>query len=419
MLAICARRAITPLQTISPATLLVENGTIVAVGSPTQVPVPGGAAVIDVGDRTVAPGFIDTHIHGRDGACFGEDADTAAALCRSAASTGVTGLLPTLSSLLPVQYTLEMILERIRTVRRVMTQATPLRPLAPPCEDRGPPKTGDYRRQGTTAGGAEILGIHMEGPYLSGDGSAIGAQLAQNLRRPSVEELHRMVEASAGTIRKMSIAPELDGALDMIREMDRLGIVPCAAHSTASYEQAMAAVQAGLCCATHVFNGMSLFHHRKPGLVGAILCSDRIHAELIADGQHVSAPAMQVLLRCKGVDGIHLVTDNTLWAGMPNGTYRDGERTIVKEDERVSVAGGTLIGSVAPMNRCVRNMVLMVGCLLAEAVQMATLNPARLIGVDDRKGSLEVGKDADLVVIDDDINVHMTMVRGREVYRAG
>jgi len=227
-----------------------------------------------------------------------------------------------------------------------------------------------------------------------------------------------MVEASEGTIRKMSIAPELDGALDVIREMVRLDIVPSAGHSTATYEQAMEAVQAGLSCATHVFNGMIPLHHRRSGLLGAVLTCDEINAELIADGQHVSPAAMKILLRCKGVERVHLITDNTIWAGMPNGTYEDGDRTIVKEDLRVYVVGGTLAGSAAPMNLCVGNIVHSVGYSLAEAVQMASLNPAAVIGVDDRKGSLKPGKDADLVVIDEEVEVYMTMVKGQEVYRA-
>ena len=227
-----------------------------------------------------------------------------------------------------------------------------------------------------------------------------------------------MVKASEGTIRKISIAPELGGALDMIREMVKLNIVPSAAHSTATYEQAMEAVQAGLSCATHVYNGMIPLHHRRPGLLGAVLTCDEVNAELIADGQHVSPAAIEILLRCKGVDRVHLITDNTIWAGMPNGTYEDGDRTVVKEDLRACVVGGTLVGGVAPMNLCVSNVVRSVGCSLAEAVQMASLNPVAVIGVDDRKGSLKPGKDADLVVIDQEVKVYMTMVRGREVYRA-
>jgi N-acetylglucosamine-6-phosphate deacetylase len=159
-------------------------------------------------------------------------------------------------------------------------------------------------------------------------------------------------------------------------------------------------------------------HHRRPGLLGAVLTCDQINAELIADGQHVSPAAMEVLLRCKGVERVHIVTDNTTWAGMPDGEYEDGSRTIVKESERAYVVGGTLIGSVAPMNLCVRNLVRAVGCSFAEAVRMATLGPATVIGVGDHKGSLEPGKDADLVIIDQEVEVYTTMVRGQVVYRA-
>jgi N-acetylglucosamine-6-phosphate deacetylase len=160
------------------------------------------------------------------------------------------------------------------------------------------------------------------------------------------------------------------------------------------------------------------FHHRRPGLVGAILTCDEINAELIADGQHVSPEAMEILLRCKGTHRVHLITDNTIWAGVPNGSYKDGDRTIVKDDLQAYVVDGTLIGSVAPMNLCVANMVRSVGSSLVDAVKMATLNPAAVIGVDDRKGSLEPGKDADLVVIDEEVEVYITMVRGQVVYRA-
>jgi N-acetylglucosamine-6-phosphate deacetylase len=392
MIVIHAGQVLTPLKRISPGTILIEGEKILAVGYPTEVQIPPGTPVIDAAERIVVPGFIDTHIHGRDGSYFGEDPENSAELCRNIANTGVTSLLPTLASLFPTQDTLEIILSRIETLRQVMKRGT---------------------------GGAEILGIHMEGPYLSSADTARGSQLVANLREPSVGELHQMVEAAEGTIRKMSIAPELPGALDMIREMIKLNIVPCAAHSTATYEQAMESVQAGLCCATHVFNGMIPLHHRKPGLLGAVLTCDELHAELIADGQHVSEVAMKILVRCKGVDRIHLITDNTSWAGMPNGTYEDGDRTIVKEDERVYAVNGTLVGSVAAMNFCVSNVIRSLGLSLSEAVQMASLNPAVLIGMEDRKGSLAPGKDADLVVLNDDLEVVMTMVKGEEIYHAG
>jgi len=386
--AIRAGCILTPLESMAPGTILIEGEKITAVGPLAEIPIPDGATVIDAPDKVVAPGFIDTHVHGRDGHHFGEDVETTTQLCKSIASTGVTGLLPTSMG----RPTFEEILDSLRVVRQVMVHGT---------------------------GGAEVLGIHAEGPFLSGAETARGSQDVSSLRQPSIKELHQMVEAAEGAIRKMSIAPELDGALDVIRELVRLNIVPSAAHSAATYEQAMEAVQAGLSCATHTFNGMIPLHHRRPGLLGAVLTCDEINAELIPDGQHVGSVAMRILLRCKGTDGMHFVTDNTAWAGMPNGTYDwTGGRKVVKEDHRVYVVGGTLAGSVASMNFGVGNFARSTGCSLAEAVKMASLNPALVIGVADRKGSLEPGKDADLVIIDEEVNVYLTMVKGQEVYRA-
>ena len=384
-----AGRVLTPLESYAPGTVVVEGEVIKAVGPRSEIPVPPGAVVVDVPDKMVIPGLIDTHVHGRDGQYWGDTVESTAQLCRSIAATGVTGVMPTLET----RPDLEEILERIRIVRQAMVQ---------------------------TNGGAEIIGIQMEGPFLSGAETARGSQDVTCLRKPSVEELHRMVEASENSIRKMAIAPELDGALDVIRELARLGIVASAAHSAATYEQAMEAVEAGLNCATHAFNGMIPLHHRRPGLLGAVLTCDEINGELIGDGQHVGAVAMEILLRCKGTDRVHLISDNTIWAGLPNGRYEwSGGRTIVKEDNRVYVEGGTLAGSVAPLNFDVLNVARSTGCTLQEAVKMATWNPAVLVGVADRKGSLEPGKDADLVIVDDEMSVYRTMVKGRQVFVHG
>lgn len=386
--AIRTNQIITPLENIEPGTLLIEGEKIKAVGSSAEIHIPGSAELIDVGELIVVPGFIDTHVHGRDGHLFGEDPESTAKLCQSIAKTGTTSLLPTLGS----WSAFGDMLNDIRVVRVVM-------------------------RAGT--GGAEIVGIHMEGPFLSGEEIARGSQSVSAMRKPSLAELNSMVEASEGTILKMTIAPELDGALDVIGELVKLGIVASAGHTAASYETMLEAVELGLSSCCHVFNGMLPFHHRRPGVLGAALTCDEINAELIPDCQHVYPVAMQILWRCKGVDRIHLVTDNTFWAGLPNGTYEWSEgRTVIKEDQKAFVQGGTLAGSVAAMNFDVGNMVRHAGCSLSEAVKMASLVPAKVIGVADRKGSLEPGKDADLVVIDEDVNVYMTIVKGQVVYKA-
>ena len=388
MIAIEAGSVLTPFDEISPGRILIENGQIAAVGGISEIDIPSEIETMELRDKRVVPGFIDTHTHGRDGCYFGETAETNVKLCRNVVETGVTSLLPTLSSLLPVHYSLDMILDSIRSLQNVRS----------------------------FEGGAEILGIHMEGPFLSGEEIARGSQLVINMRKPSVEELQEMVDASGRSIKKMTIAPEMEGSIEVIREMVRQGIVPCAGHSTATYEKALEAIEVGLRCATHSFNGMPPLHHRNPGLLGAVLTQDEINAELIADGEHVSAPAIDILLRCKGVERVHLVTDNTIWAGLPDGIYEDGDRHVVKEGQKAYVKGGTLVGSVVSMNRCVVNMIRLANCSLSEALQMASFNPAELIGCSDRKGSIAVGKDADLVVLDQEFEVHQTMVRGRIVY---
>jgi N-acetylglucosamine-6-phosphate deacetylase len=387
-IAIRAAQILTPFEIISPGIVLIKGEKIAAVGSSTQVHVPDGAKLIDVGDKTVVPGFIDTHVHGRDGHRFGEDPESTAQLCNSIASTGTTSLLPTLGSWSVFHH----MLDDIRIVRQVMLEGND---------------------------GAEIVGIHMEGPYLSCEDIARGSQPVTALREPSIGELNEMIEASEGSIRKMTIAPELDGALDVIQELVKKDIIPSAGHTTATYETMMEAVELGLRSCCHTFNGMIPLHHRKVGVLGAALTCDQINAELIADCQHVHPVAMQILFRCKGADHMHLITDNTYWAGLPNGAYEWSEgRTVIKEDQRAYVKGGTLAGSVATMNYDINNMVRHVGCSLLEAVKMASLNPALVIGIANRKGSLEPDKDADLVVIDDEVNVYLTMVKGKKVFTA-
>jgi N-acetylglucosamine-6-phosphate deacetylase len=386
--AIKASHILTPEYEIESGFVLIENGRIVSLGKLTEVEIPAEAELIDAGNRMIVPGFIDTHVHGRDGHLFGEDPESTANLCRTITLSGTTSLLPTLGSWSGG----EKNIDEIRTVRQVMHEGT---------------------------GGAEILGIHMEGPYLSSAEIARGSQPISELRKPSVQELADMVEASQGTIRKMTIAPELDGALDVIREMVRMDIVPSAGHTAATYEQMQAGITVGIRSCCHTFNGMIPFHHRNPGVLGAVLTSDVVNAELIADCQHVSPVAMKILYCCKGSGRIHLITDNTYWAGLPNGSYDWSEnRVVIKEDHRAYVKGGTLAGSVASLNYDLANMIRYVGCSLTEALKMATINPACVIGVADHKGSLEAGKDADLVIIDSDVNVYLTMVKGQVVYRS-
>jgi len=195
--------------------------------------------------------------------------------------------------------------------------------------------------------------------------------------------------------------------------MCNLGIVPSIGHTAANFEQTRAGIEAGAKSVTHLYNAMRRQDHREPGVIEAGLVSDDVMAELIADCIHVLPSALEVAVRCKGVNKLILVSDNLKYAGLPNGIYVDElGREIVKDDEKAHVPGWTLAGSISPLNRNVRNMIQRVGVSLPDAIKMASLNPAQLLGFGDRKGSLEVGKDADLIVIDDQINLYAVMRKG-------
>jgi N-acetylglucosamine-6-phosphate deacetylase len=195
--------------------------------------------------------------------------------------------------------------------------------------------------------------------------------------------------------------------------MGNLGIVASIGHTAASFEEAVAGIEAGAKSATHLYNAMRRQDHREPGVIEAILVNDEIMAELIADFIHVFPSALEVAVRCKGIDNLILISDTLKYAGLANGIYIDElGREIVKDDEKAHIPGWTLAGSISPLNRNVRNMIQHVGVSLPEAIQMASLNPAQLLGFGERKGSLAVGKDADLIVIDNDINVYAVMRMG-------
>ncbi|NLE77503.1 MAG: N-acetylglucosamine-6-phosphate deacetylase [Chloroflexi bacterium] len=394
-LALKAKQIVTPFRTIADGVVVLQGERIAQVGAAAAVPLEPGVATRDFGACTIAPGLIDIHAHGYGGHNAGESVETTLEIARAFLASGVTSFLATTSMAL----TLEGVLEQLRIARAAMKE---------------------------NATGAEILGLHEEGPFISRAGKGpwdryapSGLSAGKMARDPSVRELHQMVEAAEGSLRMMSLAPELPGALEVIREMAHLGLIASAAHTTASYQETMAAVEAGMRCATHLYNGMRRQDHREPGVIEAVLTCDALKAEIIGDGLHVLPPAMEMALRCKGVDGIILVTDSYKLAGLPNGTYHDETgREIVKEDDKAYVPGWSLAGSVSPLHRNVRNVVQLLGRPLTQALQLATVNPARLLGVDDRKGSLEPGKDADVVVLDEEWRVRATVCKGRFLYEA-
>lgn len=381
-----AARALTPFDCIDDAVVLIEGSRIEWIGPRRQAPAHEGAEVIDLGRATLAPGFVDIHVHGGGGLHCGESPEALFAVSRRLAAQGTTAFLPTLGGVADF----EELLAQLRMVHEAGAAKAP---------------------------GAHIAGIHLEGPFLSPDPRARGSQSVAAMRSPSVAEFDRMAEAAGGSLRYMTIAPELPGALAVIERMVAAGVVPSAGHTTASYQEMERAIAAGLKSVCHTFNGMPPMHHRDPGVVGAALTRPELNAELIADGHHVDPVVMRILYRAKGADGITLVTDNTRWAGLPDGRYpRPGGGAVIKERGRCWVEGGSLAGSVAPMNAIVRTFVSATGAPLAEAVQMASFNPARLVGLEG-KGRLAPGCDADLVALDETLDVVLTVAGGEVVYR--
>lgn len=385
-LALFSRRIITPLEEKKDAVLLIQDGKIVVVGNRADIAIPDGFQEIDVGDKIIAPGFIDIHNHGGLGMMVAFDGgkavgDNAARLVE----TGCTGWLPTVN-------TLESLPEIVRFIK-----------------------------DGTA--GTEILGIHMEGPFLTPKDIQGIKNIDYGLEKPTVDRFKQFYDAAEGYLKIMGVSVELEGVDDIIREMVKFGVLPAIAHSTkATYEQFLHGVELGIRHVTHTYNVMTGLHHRKPGVLGGALTCDQVTNELISDGKHVSLTAMDILIRCKGVDKICVITDNTAVAGLPDGEYKLTGRDIVKKDGITRFADSTpdmdhtMAGSEWPINHCVKTLIQDVGVAIKDAIQMATLNPARVINMDASKGSLDPGKDADVIILDKEMNVYMTLVKGKPYY---
>lgn len=374
-----------PDRIVADGLLEVAEGRIAGVWDLQQEAEPDHSAAETVQvDGYIAPGYIDIHVHGGGGADFMDaDPEKVAVISVTHARHGTTGLLAT-----TLTAPEEEILAAIRAVKAAENP------------------------------GAQILGFHVEGPYVNLKYK--GAQDPRYVRAPSIAEIDRwMAEGRPGDRWHITLAPEADGALAAIRHLIQRGAVVSAGHTDCTYEQLKAAQEAGLRHATHLFNAMRGLHHREPGTVGGALTLPGMTVELIADGVHVHPAAMALAVRARGAENVLLVTDAMEAAGMPDGEYYLGKlKTIVRSGE-ARLEDGALAGSVLTMDRAVRNMVNLVGVDLPTAVAMATLHPARLHGLADRKGRLAPGLDADLVLLDRQLGVLATLVQGRVVHDTG
>jgi N-acetylglucosamine-6-phosphate deacetylase len=342
-----------------------------------------GVATVDGRGLTLLPGFIDVHTHGALGfEVMDADFDGLARMAGFLARHGVTSFLPTTWTG-----------ARDRTLAALESLAEAMRRPRPP-------------------GTARILGAHMEGPYLNP--VRAGAQDPAHMAPPEPGELERFLDL--GVVRLMTIAPELHAPV--LAELRRRGVTASAGHTDATYEQMVAAVERGVRHATHTYNAMRPLHHRDPGTVGACLTIDALRCELIADGHHVQPAAMDALFRARGRDAVVLVSDAVRPTGLADGTHRLDDRTVELRDGAVRLPDGGLAGSVLTLDRALRMFGAATGHDWAELWPAASANAAESIGVADRKGRLDAGMDADLVLLDGEATVRAVVVEGEPSYLA-
>jgi len=379
---------LTPEEEISDGVIVVEDSRIAALGHRDEVRVPANAIDYVAAGMTVVPGFVDVHIHGAGGHDVMEANDRALdRITATVARRGTTSMVATTVTA-PIQDTCRS-LEGIAQYIRGHENADEL------------PKPGRLA--------AEILGIHLEGPFISP--ARRGVHPVECITRPSVEILEKLLKAADGLVRIVTIAPEMPGAMDLIRTAVAAKVTVGLGHTDANYEQTRAAIQTGARHAVHVYNAMRPFTHRDPGIVGAILTDPEVTAEVIADGVHVAGPAIQVLMGTKGFDTVLLVSDGIAATGMRDGNYRLGNFDVSVRNGICRNAEGKLAGSTLTLDQALRNIVAL-GVPLRDAVRMATVLPARRLGVAGKKGIIAVGADADLVALTADLQVAGVMTRG-------
>jgi N-acetylglucosamine-6-phosphate deacetylase len=354
----------------------MEGGRIAAFGA--AVDGAAGAEELDAGGLFLAPGFIDLHNHGRLGANVMDNKESSLeTIARGQLGHGVTGFLAGTSSM-----PWEQNLAAVRTVARW--------------------------RAGEREGMARCLGIYLEGNYFSMEKR--GAHNPDYLRPLSMEEMEELLDAGGGAVKVVCLSPELPGAPAVIRFLRERGVVVSAAHSNAAYGEALAGINAGITQSTHTFNGMRGLDQHEPGILGAVLTDDRVICEAIADGIHLAPVILDMMLRLKGPDRIALISDSVELNGLPQGQYQFEGHTITVSAGAIRLENGRLAGSCLSLDGAVRNMMALAGASLPQAVRMASLVPARVLGLDDVRGSIAVGKDADIVLFDKDVNVKEVFV---------
>ncbi|UIO41309.1 N-acetylglucosamine-6-phosphate deacetylase [Brevibacillus brevis] len=363
--------------------VVVGNGTITYAGKADEYGIALPDHVVTVEDGWICPGFVDMHMHGIDGYdTMDGTPESLQAISTALARHGVTSFLATTMTAPYAQ--LEQVLVNI----------------------------AQNSKEGLL--GAQAIGIHLEGPWINPRYK--GAQKEENIAIPKLDAVQKLYGLSEGLIKVVTIAPEQPEALEAIAWLKERDVIVSAGHTGATFAQATEAVDAGVRHFTHCFNAMTGLHHREPGVVGAAMYHEQLSTELIADGIHVHPAVMKILYRVKTAERLALVSDSMRAAAMGEGTYDLGGQEVHVHDNQAKLADGTLAGSILTLNRAVGNMVTLSGVSLPDAVEMASLTPASILGFGERKGRLAAGYDADITVLNTQFDVTMTFVAGKEVY---
>jgi N-acetylglucosamine-6-phosphate deacetylase len=375
-------RALTPTIEVPDAGILIRDGVIEAIGPREGMTLPSGAAEVSAPDQTAIPGFIDVHIHGAGGHDVMEGtAEAMSTVAKTLARHGTTSFVATTVTASP-----DDTCRSVEGIARYITQ--------------------QFAELQTKA---DVLGIHYEGPFINK--ARRGVHPAEWVQLPSAELLQRLLQAAAGNARILTIAPELLGAVPCMHAARDAGVVVAMGHTDATYEQARSGIAHGARHAVHVYNAMRPFSHRDSGVIGAVLTSSEVTAELIADGVHVEEAAMRLLLQAKGAGRVILISDGLSATGMPDGKYMLGKLEVTVSGGVCRNAEGKLAGSTLTLDRALRNVVGL-GISLPDAVRMLTANPAKLLGIEFKKGALRTGADADIVLLDEKLQVTNVWTRG-------